>query len=333
MTTRAVFWILAAFAALALPFLVLMFGERAPGRGLLWDFSKGLGFGALAAAGMQFALTARFRRMAYPFGIDIVYLFHRYMAIGALALMLGHFGILYVWFEEALGELNPLEARWELTAGRLALVSFALLVLTSEFRKQLGIEYGWWRAIHVGLGEAIGRGIECGMRFRPVDAQRVQIGGQILDQQINRGPLPHYARQIRARYRRGGRKQHSLDPPHPFAPAQLLRQVGQLAVKLGVGSILGHRSDPVEPEGVTASQFAHRPKVNQPVAEPPRCAIRQRQGTGCHRVLCQEDLDGVGRPLGPKLWCNPFQKRSPTREVDSQTRGLNRGCGHSAMTG
>lgn len=151
MTTRAVFWILAAFAALALPFLVLMFGERAPGRGLLWDFSKGLGFGALAAAGMQFALTARFRRMAYPFGIDIVYLFHRYMAIGALALMLGHFGILYVWFEEALGELNPLEARWELTAGRLALVSFALLVLTSEFRKQLGIEYGWWRAIHVGL--------------------------------------------------------------------------------------------------------------------------------------------------------------------------------------
>lgn len=151
MTIRAIVWIAAAFAAIALPFVVLMFGERAPGRGLLWDFSKGLGFGALAAAGMQFALTARFRRMAYPFGIDVVYLFHRYMALGALALMLGHFGILYFWFEEALGELNPLEARWELTAGRVALVSFGLLVVTSEFRKQLRLGYGWWRSIHVAL--------------------------------------------------------------------------------------------------------------------------------------------------------------------------------------
>lgn len=151
MTTRAVLWLLAAFVALALPFAVLMTGERVPGRGILWDFAMGLGFGALAAAGMQFALTARFRRLAYPFGIDVVYLFHRYMALGVLALMLGHFGILYIWFHDALGELNPLTARWELTAGRLALVGFALLVVTSEFRKRLGIEYGWWRALHVVL--------------------------------------------------------------------------------------------------------------------------------------------------------------------------------------
>jgi predicted ferric reductase len=44
----------------------------------------GLGFGALALAGLQFALTARFRRMTHPFGVDIIYLFHRYLAIGAL---------------------------------------------------------------------------------------------------------------------------------------------------------------------------------------------------------------------------------------------------------
>ena len=65
---------------MALPFVVLMTGERVPGTGRLRDFSKGLGFGALAGAGMQFALTARFRRMAHPFGIDVIYLFHRYMA-------------------------------------------------------------------------------------------------------------------------------------------------------------------------------------------------------------------------------------------------------------
>lgn len=151
MKKRAAFWVVAAFLVLALPFAILMSGERAGGTLPLWDFSKGLGFGALAVAGLQFALTARFRGMAHPFGIDIIYLFHRYMAMGALALMLGHFGILYIWFEEALGDLNPLTARWELTAGRVALLAFGLLVITSEFRKRLKIEYGWWRTLHVAL--------------------------------------------------------------------------------------------------------------------------------------------------------------------------------------
>ena len=154
MKTRAALWVVAAFGVVAFPFLVLLAGQPAPGTGFLWDFSKGLGFGALAVAGLQFALTARFRTIAHPFGIDILYLFHRYLALGTLALMLAHFGILYIWFEEALGDLNPLTARWELTAGRLSLVCFALLVITSEFRKRLRLEYGWWRTMHVVLAIA-----------------------------------------------------------------------------------------------------------------------------------------------------------------------------------
>jgi len=151
MKRRATLWVLAAFVVVTLPFMVLLAGEPAPGTGLLWDFSKGLGFGALAIAGLQFALTARFRTVSHPFGIDIVYFFHRYLALGGVALMLAHFGILYIWFEDALGDLNPLTARWELTAGRVSLASFVLLVVTSEFRKRLRIEYGWWRMIHVVL--------------------------------------------------------------------------------------------------------------------------------------------------------------------------------------
>lgn len=154
MTARTILWVLCAFAAMALPFVVLMTGERVPGTGRLRDFSKGLGFGALAGAGMQFALTARFRRMAHPFGIDVIYLFHRYMAWGILGLMLGHFAIFWTWFPDELGELNPLTARWELTMGRFALLCFAALVVTSELRKRLGIEYGRWRLVHVALAVA-----------------------------------------------------------------------------------------------------------------------------------------------------------------------------------
>lgn len=181
MTIRAVMWIMVALAVLALPFIVLLTGERAPGRSFLWDFSMGLGFGGLAVAGLQFVLTARFRRMTHPFGIDIVYLFHRYVAMGATGLMLAHFGILYIWFHDALGVLNPLEARWELTAGRLALGCFLALVVTSQLRKWLRLEYGLWRYLHVGLSvigifAAIAHILGVGHYTGPADKRALWLG-------------------------------------------------------------------------------------------------------------------------------------------------------------
>jgi predicted ferric reductase len=181
MKQQAAAWVFAAFVVLALPFAVLLAGERVEGRNLLWDFSMGLGFGALALTGMQFALTARFRALTYPFGADIVYLFHRYLALGTLGVILGHFGILYFWFEAELRELNPLEARWELTSGRVALVAFGLLVVTSEFRKWLKLEYEFWRYVHFGLavigfGAAIAHVLGVGRFTAAVETRALWLG-------------------------------------------------------------------------------------------------------------------------------------------------------------
>ncbi len=137
--------------AIAAPFAALHWGERVAPQGFTWDFSMGLGFGALAMVALQFALTGRLRWITHPFGADIVYLCHRYLSWAALGLMLAHFALLYVFHEPALGVLNPLEARWELTAGRLALLCFAGLVVTSQFRGLLRLPYEYWRALHLGL--------------------------------------------------------------------------------------------------------------------------------------------------------------------------------------
>ncbi len=137
--------------AIVAPFAVLRLAGPAPSGGVIWVFSMGLGFGALGLAALQFVLTGRMRWVTHPFGADIVYLAHRYLSWGALALMLGHFGLLYVFHEPALGVLNPLKARWELTTGRLSLVCFAGLIVTSEFRKWLGLRHEYWRALHLAL--------------------------------------------------------------------------------------------------------------------------------------------------------------------------------------
>ena len=137
--------------AIAAPFLVLRLSGPDASGGLSWDFSMGLGFGALGLAALQFVLTGRLRWVTHPFGADIVYLSHRYLSWGAVTLMLGHFALLYAFHEPALGVLNPLYARWELTAGRVALVCFLALIITSEFRKRLHLRHEWWRALHLAL--------------------------------------------------------------------------------------------------------------------------------------------------------------------------------------
>jgi predicted ferric reductase len=152
MTARAAFWAILYLGLILLPMLVLLFaGERAPGRGFWFELSMGLGFAAMAMFAAQFALTARFRRATHPFGIDVLYYFHRILAIAALAIVLGHWTILFVGFRETVGPLDPRAAPWEITLGRVALGCFAIVVVTSEFRKRLRLEYGIWRYTHAGF--------------------------------------------------------------------------------------------------------------------------------------------------------------------------------------
>ena len=143
-------WVAIYLLLVTAPLLVLLMGEMPPGVDFWWDFAMALGFAGMAMMGVQFALTARFRRATAPFGIDIIYYFHRYLAIFALFVVLAHFLIIWVGYDEALGEtIDPRQAPWELTMGRAALVMFALAVVTSQWRAQLRLEYGLWRYSHV----------------------------------------------------------------------------------------------------------------------------------------------------------------------------------------
>lgn len=154
MIRRSTGWIALYLLLVAGPLLVLMAGPRPPGVEFWWDFSKGLGFAAITMFGIQFALTARFKRASAPFGIDIIYFVHRYLAWIALVLVLGHFVIIWLFFPEAAGPLDPREAAWEITAGRAALALFALAVISSQWRERFHLRYVLWRYSHVAFATA-----------------------------------------------------------------------------------------------------------------------------------------------------------------------------------
>lgn len=147
---RAALW-LGVYVALVVVPLFALLPDAHPGAGFTWDFAMALGYAALAMLGVQFALTARFRRATAPFGIDLIFYFHRYLAVLALLIALAHYGLLKAAYPEVLGSADPAQAPAHMTAGRVALALFALLVVSSLLRRRLRIEYDFWRWTHALL--------------------------------------------------------------------------------------------------------------------------------------------------------------------------------------
>jgi predicted ferric reductase len=150
----ALLWLAIYVVAVTAPLFALLPDARGGGAGFGWDFAMALGYAGLAMLGVQFALTARFRRAMAPFGIDIVYYFHRYLALFALLIVLGHYGILRVAYPETLGRASPVDAEAYMTAGRVALALFALVVVSSLLRRRFKLDYDGWRIAHALLSSA-----------------------------------------------------------------------------------------------------------------------------------------------------------------------------------
>lgn len=147
---ETVLWLGAYLSLVTVPLFALLPGSAA-GLGFSWDFPMALGYAGLAMVGVQFALTARFRRATAPFGIDIVYYFHRYLAVCALLVIGGHYMMLRALHPEVLGRVDPRIAPLHMTAGRIALLLFGTVVVVALLRRRLQLEYDRWRILHALL--------------------------------------------------------------------------------------------------------------------------------------------------------------------------------------
>jgi predicted ferric reductase len=102
----------------------------------------------------QSVLTARIRGNAIPFGIDVVFYFHRYAALVATGLVLAHPIVLLLDNPALTFFLNPVEAPWHMTAGLVSIVALLGLMVASIWRQPLRIPYEGWRITHALLAVA-----------------------------------------------------------------------------------------------------------------------------------------------------------------------------------
>jgi len=148
------FWVSAYLLLIFAPIFILLIGEQPAGRGFWWDLSLAFGFAGLTMVGVQFFLTARFHGATAPFGIDIIYYFHRYLAIWAFLLLAAHPVILIFQDMTIARYLNIRSAPWHMKAGTIALICFGAIIVSSLWRKRFNLEYDWWRLAHGILATA-----------------------------------------------------------------------------------------------------------------------------------------------------------------------------------
>lgn len=148
---RATFWISLYLLLVQAPLFVLLLGPKPAGSGFWFDLSLALGFAATTMMAIMFLLTARFQRATAPFGIDLVYYFHRLTAIGAFAFATLHPLLLFREEPALLGVMRAGTLPLHLWTGLVAWMALAALMTSSLWRQQLCIHYDAWRVAHLLL--------------------------------------------------------------------------------------------------------------------------------------------------------------------------------------
>jgi predicted ferric reductase len=129
----------------------MFYGKMPGGNGFWWDFSMVLGFAAASMMAIMFFLTARFKRVSLPFGVDIIYYFHKQISLLLLLFVLAHPLILIVSEPVVVEMLKPNLLNRYMAAGIVSFVFVVLIMVSSLWRKQLGIHYDNWRLVHIFL--------------------------------------------------------------------------------------------------------------------------------------------------------------------------------------
>jgi predicted ferric reductase len=147
-TLSGLVWVLLYLAFCLAPLLLTVGQTEPPGRPFLIEFSVALGFAGLSILALQFALIARFKLVAAPFGIDALLRYHSEITFVGLAFIVAHPVLLFIADSHYLHLLNVFTAPWRARFAVASVIGLLFLVGLSLWRRRLRLSYEWWQATH-----------------------------------------------------------------------------------------------------------------------------------------------------------------------------------------
>lgn len=137
-----------AYALIVLSPLFVVAVLRPPtDHGFVYTVGKNLALVGFAIFAMQFVISARLQWIERPFGLNLLFSFHKTMAILASLLVLSHPLLLVLGGGERTLVLGP-EVSWHIWLGRIAMVVILFHVLLASFRLIIRLNYETWRVVH-----------------------------------------------------------------------------------------------------------------------------------------------------------------------------------------
>lgn len=146
---RGIAWLGILIGICVAPLAFALMSTNRPGQGFWTDFSVALGFVGLALMGIEFALVARVKTVAEPFGTDALVDFHRQIGYAGLAFVLIHVALSAEW--GMLKSFTPAETPSRVWFGVVAAAALVVLVATSVWRRQMRLSYEVWQILHAVL--------------------------------------------------------------------------------------------------------------------------------------------------------------------------------------
>src|SRR5262245_52200941 len=145
---RGIAWLGVLIGICVAPLTFALMSTDQPGQGFWTDFSVALGFVGLALMGLEFALVARVKTIAHPFGTDGIIDFHRQLGYTGLAFVLVHVALSADWSQaNPFGQGDaPTPAR--VVVGAIAAGALLVLVASSVWRRRLRLSYEVWQVLH-----------------------------------------------------------------------------------------------------------------------------------------------------------------------------------------
>jgi predicted ferric reductase len=148
---RGIVWYGFYLFLLLLPLLTAALSN--PGRAsqpFLVEVAVGAGFIGFSIMSLEFALISRITAAAQPFGEDALQQFHNTMGIAALGFVLAHPTLLIISGYPTACWLNPFSscANIATITAFSAVLLLLLLIISSIWRKRLGIRYEVWYVAH-----------------------------------------------------------------------------------------------------------------------------------------------------------------------------------------
>lgn len=120
------------------------------GHGFLGELGRSFALLGFTIVTLQFVLSARLSWLERPFGLDMLFRFHKAMAVFATVLLLLH-PVLVAAGGAGWALLIGFDTPWHHWLGRVSLLALIVHVSISWFRLALRLEYQRWRRWHNGF--------------------------------------------------------------------------------------------------------------------------------------------------------------------------------------